>query len=236
MSINIHMQLVYKGHVYEAVHTAATSPLNLEVISHLHNVAEYIGRTLNRMLVKNDYNLNEAVLVIEDPPIYLEISDEIKVEAQMEMTPSNQYIISINSNITKTNEVDDGVFINIIHEVAHVIQREYGINPSESSFNVDGNVNNDVHFNDPTELNAYILSVISLITYNKNKLNRFASMPFDVFYKEVLHILHPNAKNLFDTHMTSGDIHSSTKSQLMLMMSLIHKRLRSGYFSHLPRM
>lgn len=224
--------------MYEAIHIHGTSPFDLAVIDKLHFIAAHIGTYLNDMITKKDYVLNRLEKVMQVPLVYIRIYDGINVSAQVQDMPAADgggYLISISPNLISTGEVDDVVFVNIMHEVVHIMQRELGVNPSQSSIGSTGNTLTNIHFNDPTEVNAYLLSVVGLITYSKKSIEKYKNMSFDVFYKSILKAIGYSAEELFDKHMTSGDPHNSTKDQLVTTLKLIHKRLQSGYFSHLAK-
>lgn len=233
------MKYLYRGIIYEEdYHRGPTSHFNLEFIAKIHDLAARIGLSLFSYIRGKGYEPNKILQVAKSPNIYLQVTDETQYsEANAETSNyEDGYLIKIPERFAMGNDVGNDIFINLLHEVTHVLQRENG-EYSDVAHNHKNGLNFNAYFNDPTEIKAFLMSIISYITFSPKRVNEVKNESFDAFYKQSLLLLDPGQSNFTDymAHGENGDnTQDSTQSKFYEVLYLLYSKIRQGYFSSLP--
>lgn len=247
-SINTTMKLAYRGYIYEAdYHNKPTSHFNLEFIAKIHDLAEKVGIALHRLIRRKDFQMDVPYKVITSPSIYLVVMEETQIAGADAVMGDYEdgYIIQVPVRNVANRTVDKDMFIHLLHEVTHILQREEGITSPFSNLYSGFDVNDNVYFNDPTEIHAFLMSVISYITYSAQRARILGKLPFDQFVRTILGYL--KAPKSFIEYMANGkkseskfddgdNTHDSTRSQFFEVLHYLQAKLKQGYFTSLPAM
>ncbi len=234
------MKFLYKGALYEEdYHRGPTSHFNLKFISQIHDLATQVGLFAFKYVRSPKYQPDAILPVSKNPNIYLRITDNTHfAEADAELSNyEDGYLITIAERHVKSRDISNDVFISILHEVTHIIQRENGIY-SDLSHNHANGLNVNAYLNDPTEINAFLMSIISFITFSPSRVRLMTKMPFDVFVNQVLSYLGTSKKEFIDfmANDKESNTQDSTRSKFYEVLHLLHAKLKQGYFSELPTM
>lgn len=242
------MKFLYRGALYEEdYHRGPTSHFNLKFISQIHDIATNVGLFAFKYVRSPKYQPDAILPVSKNPNIYLRITDNTHfVDADAELSNyEDGYLITIAERHVKSRDISNDVFISILHEVTHILQRENGIY-SDLSHNHTNGLNPNAYFNDPTEVNAFLMSIIAFITFSSSRAKLMTKMPFDVFVNHVISYLKTTKKD-FVEYMAHGkkseskydegdNTYDSTRSKFYEILHLLHAKLKQGYFSELPTM
>lgn len=222
------MKLFYKGSLYEEnYHNGPTAIFNLDFINDLHNVAETIGNSIFQIVKKGDVELNKEIFVtnLGNIQIFVKFGS---INASMQVTNySDKSILEINSDMVEHFKFDRMFFITLLHEVIHIYQEQNGLKPDISD-NWDGK-RLENYLNDPFELNAYLTSIISYITYYPKKIEEFKNLSFNDFVKECLALINASEEGFFD------ELHFSTKNKILEVFRLFQAKLKQGFFDRFNR-
>jgi hypothetical protein len=242
------MKILYRGVVYESnLHTAPTSHFNLDFINKIHSISTTVGKFIFKFIRSERYQLNTPVLVTNNPIIYVQISDDsahANIDAEMN-NYKNGYIITIPVKRVSTKDIGNDLFIDIIHEVTHVFQRENGESSELNGNHING-IDFNAYLNDSSEVNAFLMSIISFVTFSADRARLMSKLPFDVFVDRVLSYINASKKD-FVEYMATGkpsknkydqgdNTHDSTRSKFYEILYLLHSKLKQGYFSPLSSM
>jgi hypothetical protein len=234
------MKLAYRGYIYEEdYHRGPTSHFNLKFIEQIHDIATKIGLFAFKYVRSKNYKSGKIVQVISNPNVYLRVTNNtVNKGADAEVSKyQDGYLVTILEDNLMSKDVSNSVFIDILHEVTHILQMENGINSDLMHNHING-INPNAYFNDPTEINAFLMSIISFITFSPQRARLMTKLPFDVFVNQVLNYLGTTKKHFID-HMANGvddNTFDSTRSKFYEIMHLLHAKLKQGYFSELPTM
>lgn len=242
------MKMMYKGFIYEEdYHRGPTSHFNLDFISKIHDLAVKIGMFAFKLVRSPNYQPDQIFKVVSSPNIYIQISNKTAyAESDAELSDySDGYLITIPEKYATAKDIGNDVFVNIMHEVTHILQRENG-QYSDLAHNHLNGLNLNAYFNDPTEVNAFIMSIIGFITFSPSRARLMTKMPFDVFVNHALSFIGGNKKNFIDymanghksEHPSDGgdNTYDSTRSKFYEIMHLLYNKLKQGYFSSLQSM
>jgi hypothetical protein len=239
MMINKNMKFLYKGTLYEEdYHRGPTSHFNLKFITQIHDLASKIGMFAFKYVRDPKYQPDVILPVTKNPNIYLLITENMHFNgADAELSNyEDGYLITIAERDVKSKDISNDVFISILHEVTHILQRENGINSDTNYDNTE--ISPNTYFNDPTEVNAFLMSIIAFITFSPSRARLMTKMPFQVFVDKVLSYLRTTKKDLVD-HMANdkeSNTQDSTRAKFYEILYLLHSKLKQGYFSELPAM
>lgn len=240
--------MVYRGYVYEAdYHNKPTSHFNLDFIAKIHDLAQNVGIGLHRLIRRKDFEMDVPYKVISSPSIYIMVSEETQIPGSDAVMGNYEdgYIIQVPVRNVANREVNKDMFIHLLHEVTHILQREEGETSPFAGKHPDGDLNPNLYFNDPTEIHAFLMSVISYITYSPQRARIMGKLPFDQFVKTILGYL--KAPKEFIEYMANGkksesrfddgdNTHDSTRNQFYEVLHYLQAKLKQGYFSTLPAM
>lgn len=234
------MKFMYKGSLYEEdYHNKPTSHFNLKFISQIHDIATKVGLFAFKYVRSPKYQPDTIIQVTTNPNIYLQITNNTHfAEADAELSNyEDGYLITIAERHLTTKDITNDVFISILHEVTHILQRENGIYSDVSHNHVNG-LNNNAYLNDPTEINAFLMSIIAFITFSPSRVRLMTKMPFDVFVNHVLNYIGATKKTFVDymANDKESNTQDSTRSKFYEILHLLHAKLKQGYFSELPTM
>lgn len=231
---------MYKGSLYEEdYHNKPTSHFNLKFISQIHDIATKVGLFAFKYVRSPKYQPDTIIQVTTNPNIYLQITNNTHfAEADAELSNyEDGYLITIAERHLTTKDITNDVFISILHEVTHILQRENGVYSDVSHNHVNG-LNNNAYLNDPTEINAFLMSIIAFITFSPSRVRLMTKMPFDVFVNHVLNYIGATKKTFVDymANDKESNTQDSTRSKFYEILHLLHAKLKQGYFSELPTM
>lgn len=234
------MKFMYKGSLYEEdYHNKPTSHFNLKFISQIHDIATKVGLFAFKYVRSPKYQPDTIIQVTTNPNIYLQITNNTHfAEADAELSNyEDGYLITIAERHLTTKDITNDVFISILHEVTHILQRENGVYSDVSHNHVNG-LNNNAYLNDPTEINAFLMSIIAFITFSPSRVRLMTKMPFDVFVNHVLNYIGATKKTFVDymANDKESNTQDSTRSKFYEILHLLHAKLKQGYFSELPTM
>lgn len=231
------MKFMYGGTLYEEdYHNKSTSHFNLDFINQIHDLATKIGLFAFRYVRSKSYRPNAIVKALTNPNVYLLVTDSMQYEgADAEVSNyKDGYLLTISAKHLSNKDISNEVFVYILHEVTHIIQRENGINPDSLNHHING-LNINAYMNDPTEINAFLMSIIAYITFSAQRARLMTKMPFNVFVRQVLSYLGVDEKS-FTKHMANGredNTFDSTRSKFYEVLGLLYSKLKQGYFSEL---
>ena len=218
------MRLIYKGFLYEEnYHHNPTSYFNLDFIKKVHDLSESATIQIYRIQKQNGFKFDTIHKLNTDPIIYVMATEEIenKYELMSVKKFKDGYVIQINRKIIK-NEIDELFFISIMHEVVHIIQKQNG---SYGDISTKFKDNPEAYINDPVEFNAYLASIVSFITYSKNRIEELKTKTPDEFIKIIINYLGMTEEN-FTEYMTIDN-----RNKFYEICGLILAKIKQGYFS-----
>jgi predicted kinase len=227
------MKYMYRGNIYESVYSAATSPFNLSILNRLHTISEAIAEHVEELMSSPYGEINVAYPAWENPAISVmsvEASTVNGSNATVQKLPKGGYLIRLNTSNTRQRYVNDDMFMDIMHEVAHIFQMEAGIFSEAGYYKPDGKIDFKKYFNDPTEINAFLLSLIGKITYSKQELEKYKSMSFNSFYKNVVGMLGEPTVISLENHLNKAK--NGMADNFVSTMRIIHKRILAGFFEN----